>query len=140
MAIVQAICTSFKQELLEAGHDFSSDTFKIALYTSAANIGPSTTVYTTDGELAEGDYSRGGEDLVVTAPATSGTTAFVDFDDIVITVATTDSARGALIYNDTAALDEAVAVLNFGIDITGQATVSIEFPAGDFENAIIRVD
>jgi len=125
---------------MEAVHDFTSDTFKIALYKSTASIGPSTTAYTSSGELDEGEYSQGGEALVVTAPTISGTTAFVDIDDVNISVATSDSARGALIYNYTAASNQAVVVLNFGMDITGAAVVRIEFPTGDFENAIIRID
>jgi len=146
MAITQAMCTSFKDELLEGVHDFRSsggDTFKIALYTSAATLGATTTAYTATNEVANsGTYAAGGGTLVNISPTTSGTTAFTDFDDISFTSATI-TARGALIYNSTPAhtyTNPAVAVLDFGGDkISTAGTFTIQFPAATASDAIIRI-
>jgi hypothetical protein len=146
MAISQAMCTSFKDELLEGVHDFraiSGDTFKLALYTSSATLGASTTAYTSSNEVADsGTYAAGGGTLTNISPTTSGTTAFTDFDDISFTSATI-TARGALIYNTTPAhtyTNPAVAVLDFGSDkISTAGTFTIQFPVADANNAVIRI-
>jgi hypothetical protein len=146
MAITQAMCTSFKDQILEAVHDFRSsggDTFKIALYTSAATLGATTTAYTSSNEVANsGTYAAGGGTLTNVSPTTSGTTAFTDFDDISFTSATIN-ARGALIYNSTPThtyTNPSVAVLDFGGDkISTSGTFTIQFPAADASNAIIRI-
>ena len=116
MAITQAMCTSFKQALLDGEIDFSSDTtqvFKIALYTSSATLNASTTVYTATNEYAGSGYVAGGNTLTVVAPTTSGTTAYLDFADTTWAAATI-TARGALIYR-SGGTNPAVAVLDFGI-------------------------
>ena len=146
MAITQAMCTSFKDQILEAVHDFRSsggDTFKIALYTSAATLDATTTAYSATNEVANsGTYSAGGGTLTNVSPTTSGTTAFTDFDDISFTSATIN-ARGALIYNTTPThtyTNPSVAVLDFGGDkISTSGTFTIQFPAADASNAIIRI-
>lgn len=142
MAITQAMCTSFKTQLLTGTHDFTAstgDSFKLAMYTSSATLGASTTAYTTSNEVAaSGSYSAGGGTLTNVTPTSSGTTAFTDFDDISFTNATI-TARGALIYNDDES-DAAVAVLDFGGDKTSTAgTFTIQFPTADASNAIIRI-
>ena len=142
MAITQAMCTSFKTQLLEGEHNFKNsggDTFKLAMYTSSATLGASTTAYTTSNEVsASGSYSAGGGDLTRVDPTSSGTTAFTDFADISFTTATI-TARGALIYNSTAT-NAAVCVLDFGADKTSTAgTFTIQFPTADASNAIIRI-
>ena len=138
-----AMCTSFKQEILQGVHDFTAstgDTFKLALYTNSASFTAATTAYTASNEVGNsGSYAAGGGALTNVTPTTSGTTAFADFDDITFTSATI-TARGALIYNDTAAGDPAVVVLDFGSDKTSTAgTFTIQFPTADASNAIIRV-
>jgi len=146
MAITQAMCTSFKDQLLEAVHDFRSsggDTFKIALYSSAATLDATTTAYTSSNEVANsGTYAAGGGTLTNVTPTTSGTTAFTDFDDISFTSATIN-ARGALIYNTTPThtyTNPSVAVLDFGGDkISTSGTFTIQFPTADASNAIIRI-
>ena len=143
MAITQAMCTSFKQELLQGVHDFTNgtgNTFKLALYTSSATLSAATTAYSATNEVGNsGTYSAGGGALTNVTPSTSGTTAFTDFADISFTSATI-TARGALIYNDTAAGDPAVAVLDFGSDKTSTSgTFTIQFPTADASNAIIRI-
>ncbi len=146
MAISQAMCTSFKDELLEGVHDFRSsggDTFKIALYTSSATLDATTTAYSATNEVANsGSYSAGGGALTNISPTTSGTTALTDFDDISFTSATI-TARGALIYNTTPAhtyTNPAVAVLDFGGDkISTAGTFTIQFPAATASDAIIRI-
>lgn len=140
------MCTSFKDQLLEAVHDFRSsggDTFKIALYSSAATLDATTTAYTSSNEVANsGTYSAGGGTLTNVSPTTSGTTAFTDFADISFTSATIN-ARGALIYNSTPThtfTNPSVAVLDFGGDkISTAGTFTIQFPTADASNAIIRI-
>ncbi len=104
MAITQAVCTSFKQEILVEGHDFTAttgDTFKIALYTSSATLSASTSAYSSTNEVsASGTYTAGGGSLTSVTPTTSGTTAICDFADISFTSATI-TARGAVIYNSS---------------------------------------
>ena len=141
MAITQAVCTSFKQELLVEGHNFtgSADTFKIALYTSSASLDASTTAYSSSNEVSDsGSYSAGGGSLTSVTPTTSGTTAICDFADISFTSATI-TARGALIYNSTNS-NKAVCVLDFGGDKTSTSgTFTIQFPTADASNAILRL-
>jgi hypothetical protein len=139
MAITQAMCSSFKQQLLLAEHDMDTDTFKIALYTSAATLDASTTVYTTSNEVATGGgYTAGGNTLAGATVSLTGTTAFVDFSDTSWSTATI-TARGALIYNSSKS-NKAVAVLDFGSDkISTGGTFTIQFPTNDATNAIIRI-
>lgn len=141
MAITQAMCTSFKVELLTGTHDFTNttgDTFKLALYTSSATLGASTTVYTTSNEVSGTGYTAGGAALTNVTPTSSGTTAFTDFADLTFSTATI-TARGCLIYNDTDG-DRAVVVLDFGGDKTSTAgDFTIVFPTADASNAIIRI-
>ena len=142
MAITQAMCTSFKKELLEGTHDFTSggNTFKIALYTSSATLSATTTAYSATNEVANGNgYTTAGNTLTNVNPTTSGTTAYTDFADTTWSSATI-TANGALIYNDTAAGDPAVAVLAFGGDKTStNGDFTIQFPTADASNAIIRI-
>ncbi len=141
MAITQAVCTSFKQELLTATHDFTNttgDTFKIALYTSSATLGASTTAFTATNEVSGTGYTTGGNTLTNVTPTSSGTTAFTDFADTTWSSATI-TARGALIYNSTDS-NKSVVVLDFGSDQTSTAgDFTIQFPAADASNAIIRI-
>ena len=142
MSITQAVCTSFKQELLVGTHNFtvtSGDTFKIALYTSDATLNATTTAFSTTNEVSNsGTYSSGGGTLVSVTPTTSGTTALCDFADISFTSATI-TARGALIYNSDDS-NKAVAVLDFGGDKTSTSgTFTIQFPTADASNAILRL-
>jgi hypothetical protein len=137
------MCTSFKQEVLQGIHNFTTstgDTFKLALYTNTAAFDASTTAYTATNEVGDsGSYAAGGGSLVNVTPTTSGTTAFADFDDLAFTSATI-TARGALIYNSSAAGDPTVAVLDFGSDKTSTTgTFTIQFPTADASNAIIRI-
>jgi hypothetical protein len=137
------MCTSFKQELMEAVHNFKlsgGNTFKIALYDSSASFDASTTAYTATNEVSDsGSYVAGGGELTRVDPTTSGTTAFTDFADITFTSATI-TARGALIYNDSAAGDPTVCVLDFGEDKTSTSgDFQIIFPTADASNAIIRI-
>ena len=140
------MCTSFKPELLKSVHDFTpstGNTFKLALYTNAgAAFDASTTTYRTTNEVPNsGSYSAGGGTLTTTAtfPKAAGTTGMVDFEDLEFTTATI-TARGAVIYNSSAAGNPAVAVLDFGSDKTSTTgTFTIQFPTGDASNAIIRI-
>lgn len=143
MAISQAMCTSFKQALLDGEMDFSSDTsqtFKIALYTSSATLGAATTAYSATNEVSGTGYTAGGNTLTIAAnPTTSGTTAFLDFTDTTWTTATI-TARGALIYKADGVTNPAVAVLDFGSDKTSTAgNFTIQFPTADASNAIVRI-
>jgi len=143
MAITQAMATSFKVDILDGTFDFSSGTsqvFKIALYTSAATLGATTTAYSVTNEVSGTGYSAGGNTLTISAnPASSGTTAFLDFADTTWTTATI-TARGALIYLANGGTNPAVAVLDFGSDKTSTSgDFTIVFPAADASNAIIRI-
>ena len=138
MAISQAMCSSFKQQLLLGEHDMDTDTIKIALYTSAATLGASTTVYTTSDEVVGTGYTAGGNTLTGASVSLSGTTAFVDFSDTTWSTATI-TARGALIYNSSKS-NKAVAVLDFGGDKTSTAgNFTVQFPTNDASSAIIRI-
>lgn len=141
MPITQAMCTSFKQELLTATHNFTAstgDVFKIALYTSAATYGAATTAYSATNEITGTGYTAGGNTLTNVTPTTTGTTAFTDFADTTWTNATI-TANGALIYNSSKA-NRTVAALSFGGDKTSTAgDFTIIFPTADATNAIIRI-
>ena len=144
MAITSAICTSFKQEILVGTHNFtatSGDTFKIALFTSSATLGASTTAYSTSNEITNSSgtaYTAGGATLTSVTPTTSGTTAICDFADVSFTSASF-TANGALIYNSSQS-DKAVAAIAFGSDKTvTSGTFTIQFPTADATNAIIRI-
>lgn len=143
MPISQAMCTSFKQELLQGLHNFSSggNSFKIALYTSASTMGAGTTSYavgTPTNEVSGTGYTTGGATLTNVTPTTSGTTAVTSFADYTWSTATI-TARGALIYNSTNS-NRAVIVLDFGSDKTSTAgNFTIVFPAVNATDAIIRI-
>jgi hypothetical protein len=139
------MCTSFKQELLEGQHDFRSGghTFKLALFTSSATLDATTTDYSVTNEVSGTGYSAGGGALTNVSPATSGTTAFTDFNDLTFSTATI-TANGAVIYNTTtgggSGTTDAVVVLAFGGDKTSTAgDFTIQFPTADASNAIIRI-
>ena len=146
MAISQAMCTSFKQELLQGKHDFTASTghtFKLALFTSSASLGAGTADYSTSNEASGTGYSAGGGTLTNVTPTTSGTTAFTDFANLTFSTATV-TANGALIYNTTSGggsgTTDAVIVLAFGGDKTSTAgDFTIQFPTADASNAIIRI-
>lgn len=147
MTIAQTATTSFKVELLQAVHNFgptSPDVFKVALYTSAADIGANTTAYTTTEEVVGTAYTAGGLELTITTSPTSGTNtggtgvAFISFGSAVWPNATL-TARGALIYN-TSKSNKSVCVLDFGADKTVEdATIQILFPAADANSAVVRI-
>ncbi len=143
MAITSAICNSFKTEILKAVHNFtasSGDTFKLALYTSSATLNKSTTAYTTSNEVANGNgYTTKGNALTSVTPALSTDTAVCDFADTSFTSASF-TARGCLIFNDSASGDPAVCAIDFGSDKTvTSGTFTIQFPTADASNAIIRI-
>ena len=137
------MCTSFKVELMKAVHNFTTgtgSTFKLALYDNSPSFTAATTAYTSSGEVANsGTYSAGGGTLVNVTPTSSGTTAFTDFADLSFTSATI-TAYGAMIYNDSAAGDPAVCILDFGGAKTStNGTFTIIFPTADSTSAIIRI-
>jgi len=143
MAITQALCTSFKVAVLNAEIDFSSGTsqvFKIALYTSSATLGATTTAYSATNEASGTGYTAGGNTLTISAnPASSGTTAFLDFSDSIWSSATL-TARGALVYLANGGTNPAVAVLDFGSDkASSSGDFTVQFPTADSTNAIIRI-
>lgn len=142
MAITQAMCTSFKKELLEGVHNFKNSggsTFNLALYTSSATLGASTTAYTTTNEVSGTGYTAKGSSLTRVDPSTSGTTALTDFSDLTFS-SSSITARGALIFNDSASGDPSVVVLNFGADKTSSSgDFTVQFPTADASNAIIRI-
>jgi len=141
MAISQAMCTSFKVELMKGTHNFTAsggNSFKLALYTSSASLGATTTAYTSSNEASGTNYTATGAALTNVTPVSSGTTALADFADLTFSNVTI-TARGCLIYNDTNS-DKSVAVLDFGGDKTSTAgDFTIQFPAADASNAIIRI-
>ena len=142
MAITSAICNSFKQEILQAEHNFTAttgDTFNLALYTSSASLGASTTAYTTSNEVSGTGYTAKGNALTSVTPALSTDTAVCDFADTSFTSASF-TARGCLIFNDSASGDPAVCAIDFGSDKTvTSGTFTIQFPTADASNAIIRI-
>ena len=144
MAIASAVCNSFKQEILVGTHNFtasSGNAFKLALYTSSATLNKTTTAYSDTNEITNASgsaYSAGGKTIVSVTPALSTDTACCDFADISFTSASF-TANGCLIYNDTQS-DKACAVIAFGGDKTvSSGTFTIQFPAADASNAIIRI-
>ena len=151
MAITQAMCTSFKKELLEGVHNFKNsggNDFRLALFaegtgakgSTTATLGATTTALVTTGEVtSSGTYSTGGGLLTRVDPSTSGTTALTDFADLSFTTATI-TAMGTLIYNDSASGNPAVCVLDFVSNKTSTSgTFTIQFPTADASNAIIRI-
>jgi hypothetical protein len=137
------MCTSFKVELMKGVHNFTTstgNTFKLALYDNSASFTAATTAYTATNEVAaSGSYAAGGGALTNVTPTSTGTTAFTDFADLSFTAATI-TAYGALIYNDTAAGDPTVCVLDFGGAKTSTSgTFTIIFPTNDSTSAIIRI-
>jgi len=147
MAITQAMCTSFKVDLLNGIHAFgttvaradtTADTMYMALYTSSATLDATTTAYTATNEVSGTGYVAGGQALTTVAPTSSGTTAYLDFNDETWT-SSTITARGALIYNSDQS-NKSVAVLDFGSDKTSTAgDFTVVFPTADASNAIIRI-
>jgi len=136
------MCTSFKKELLEAVHNFKNSggsTFKIALYTNSASFDATTTAYTTSNEVTGTGYTAGGNTLTRVDPTSSGTTAFTDFADTTWS-SSTITARGAMIYNDSAAGNPAVVILDFGSDKTStNGDFTVVFPTADASSAIVRI-
>jgi hypothetical protein len=142
MAITSAICNSFKTEILTGTHNFtatSGNTFNIALYTSSATLNKSTTAYTTSNEVSGTGYTAKGNALTSVTPALSTDTAVCDFADTSFTSASF-TARGCLIFNDSASGDPSVCAIDFGSDKTvTSGTFTIQFPTADASNAIIRI-
>jgi hypothetical protein len=141
MAISSAICNSFKQQILVGTHNFtasSGDTFKLAMYTSSASMGASTTAYSTSNEISGTGYTAGGSALTSVTPVLDGSTAVCDFADLSFTSASF-TANGCLIYNDDQS-DKAVCVVAFGGDKTvSSGTFTIQFPAAAASTAIVRI-
>ena len=145
MAITSAICNSFKQEILEAEHNFtasSGNTFKIALYTSSATLGASTTAYSSSNEITNSSgtaYTAGGASLTSVTPTLDSSTAVCDFADVSWTSASF-TANGCLIYNDSHSTDAAVCAVAFGGDKTvSSGTFTVQFPAAAATTAIVRI-
>ena len=143
MAITQAIASTFKQELMQAVHDFDTsgsggDTFKIALYTANADLNQSTTVYASTNEVSGTGYTLGGKTLTGTTVNSSGTVAYIDFDNVIWDPASF-TARCALIYNFSKS-NKSVAVLDFGSDKTTTTKFTITMPTNSATNALIRMD
>lgn len=141
MAIGQGATNTFKLGMLNSDFDFGTGTFKIALYTGAANIGPETTAYTTDGEASATGYDPGGQELTITQQPTIGTqsgnaTVYLSFQNVTWNAAIT--ARGALIYKSGSG-NPSVCVLDFGADKTSTSTFTVQFPAVTSTAAIIRI-
>jgi|TARA_R100001510_G_C7605768_1_gene170978 hypothetical protein len=141
MAITSTLTTSFKVELLTGTHNFtnsSGNSFKLALYTSSATLGATTTAFTTTGQASGTNYTSGGAALTNVTPSATGTTAVTDFSDLTFSTATI-TARGCMIYNDTNG-DKSVATIDFGGDKTSTAgDFTIVFPAKAASTAIIRI-
>ncbi len=141
MAIIQTLTTSFKVELAQGLHNFTTgtgDVFKLALYTANADLGASTTAYITAGEASGNNYSAGGIILTNITPSFQGTTAYWSFDTATFTNVTL-TTNGALIYNSTNG-NRSVAVLNFGVNITKSSqNLVVTFPAADATNAVLRI-
>ena len=142
MSITQAMCTSFKKELLEAKHNFlnsGGNTFKLALYTSSATLDATTTAYTTSNEVSGTGYTAKGNTLTRVDPSTSGITALTDFADTTFS-SSTITARGALIFNEDTTGDTSVCVLDFGGDKSSSSgDFTITFPTASATAAIIRI-
>lgn len=139
MAITSAVCNSFKQELLGGIHDLDTDVIKLALYTSAATLGATTTAYTTSNEVVGANYTAGGNTLSGAAISLDGSVAIVDFSDTTWSSATI-TARGALIYNSSKS-NRAIAVIDFGGDKTSTSgDFTVVFPTATGTNAIVRIN
>ena len=146
MAINQAVCASFKQQLLQGDHDIDNDTINLALYTDSATLNGNTTAYSTSNEVgASGTYAAGGATLTgatvgLTATSVTASTAFVDFANASFTSATI-SAQAALIYNrSSSATNAAICVLDFGsVKTSTNGTFTIAFPTNDKDSAILRL-
>ena len=139
MAITQAVCNSFKQELLQGLHDLDGHTLKLALYTSSATLGPTTTAFSTTNESSGTNYTSGGATIANVAVAVSGTVAYVDFDDVSFSSATISDAAGALIYNSSAS-NRAIAVIDFGSTKSVSAgTLTISLLSASASTALIRI-
>ena len=146
MAINQAVCATFKQQLLDGDHDISNDTIKLALYSNAATLDANTSAYAATNEVANtGTYAAGGGTLAnanvsLTKTNATASTAFVDFDDLSFTSATI-SAQAALIYNTSSANTNAsICVLDFGgVKTSTNGTFTIQFPTNDATSAILRI-
>jgi hypothetical protein len=135
--IQQGATTIFKTNLLNGVENFTTDTYKIALYTALADLGPATTAYTTTGEITGTGYVAGGNTLTNVVPAAGNGVAFISFLNTTWNPASF-TARGALIYNS--ATGAAVAVLDFGSDKTASTTFTVTFPTATASDAIIRVN
>ena len=136
--ITAGLTNSFKEELLLGVHDFDTDVMKIALYTSAAELGPLTTAYTTVGETSGVGYTAPGQILTGVVVTRTGGIAYVSFDNPTWNAATF-TTRGALIYNSSKS-DRSVGVLNFGLDQTVLSQqFQIQFPPDNADNALIRI-
>lgn len=139
--IIQCITNSFRAEMLKAVHDLETDVIKLALYTGSANLYPTTTVYTTTGEVVASGYTAGGITLtgVTISTGTASTNqpavVYVDFDDAVFNAAIT--ARGALIYNSSKS-DKSIAVIDFGADKTSTTTFTVQMPPNTATAALLR--
>jgi hypothetical protein len=142
MSITQAMCTSFKKELMTATHNFtasSGNTFNLALYTSSASLDATTTAYTSSNEVSGTGYTAKGAALTNVTPTSSGTTGLTDFADLTFSTVTI-TARGAMIFNETATGDPAVCILDFGSDKSASSgDFTIQFPAASAGAAIIRI-
>ena len=143
MAITSAVCSTFKEELLKGNHDFDGGaTYKIALFTSSASMGASTTAYADSNQVADGNgYSTGGATLSSPTVALSSTTAYIDFADATWSSASF-TANGALIYRSdgSAPTNDAVCVIAFGGDYTApNGTFTVQFPAAASSTAILRL-
>ena len=134
-------CNVFKTGLMNGTYNFTSGTFKMALYTNAATLDATTTAYTATGEASGGSYSAGGQVLTIAQTPTvglgTGTTAYISFSNAVWTGAIT--ARGALIYLYNGTTNPAVCVLDFGNDKSSSNTFTVQFPAVTNTSAIIRI-
>lgn len=139
MAITSAVCNSFKQELFGGIHDVDTDVIKMALYTSAATLGASTTSYTTSNEVVGVGYVAGGNTLTGATISLDGSVAIVDFSDTTWSSATI-TARGAMIYNSSKS-NKAIAVIDFGADKTStNGSFVVQMPVADASNAIVRIN
>lgn len=136
------MCTSFKVEILKAVHNFTNstgNTFRCAMYTNSASFTAATTAYTATNEVSGTAYVAKGNALVNVTPTSTSTTAFTDFSDTTWS-SSTITARGAMIYNDSATADPSVVILDFGSDKSSSSgDFTIVFPTGDSTSAIIRI-
>lgn len=138
MAITTAVCTSFKEELANAIHDFDNDTFKLALYTNSANLDANTTQYTTSGEVVGSGYTSGGKIITGLTVTKSGSTVIIDFDDVLWT-SSTFTTRGALLYNQSKA-NRTIGVWNFGTDKSAAGSdFTVIVPPATVAAAVLRI-